>query len=58
MMEPERAENIYWESFKTFFKMGLFAIGGGCASGPFHQAEVIDKKKWIGRDEFMDLLAR
>src|SRR5574344_879817 len=56
-MEPERAENIYWESFKTFFKIGLFTIGGGYAMIPLIEAEVIDKKKWIGKDEFMDLLA-
>lgn len=56
-MEPERAENIYWESFKTFFKIGLFTIGGGYAMIPLIEAEVIDKKKWIEKDEFMDLLA-
>ncbi|MFA6623220.1 MAG: chromate transporter [Fibrobacteraceae bacterium] len=56
-MEPERAENIYWESFKTFFKIGLFTIGGGYAMIPLIEAEVIDRKKWIEKDEFMDLLA-
>ncbi len=49
--------NIYLESFLTFFKIGLFTLGGGYAMIPLIEAEIIDKKKWIEKDEFLDLLA-
>lgn len=49
--------SIYLESFLTFFKIGLFTIGGGYAMIPLIEAEIIEKKKWIGKDEFTDLLA-
>ena len=49
--------NFYWTSFKTFFKIGAFTLGGGYAMIPIIQAEVVDKKKWIGKEEFLDLIA-
>ena len=30
--------NIYWESFKTFFKIGIFTLGGGYAMIPIAQS--------------------
>lgn len=49
--------NFYWTSFKTFFKIGAFSLGGGYAMIPIIQAEVVDKKKWIDKQEFLDLIA-
>ena len=49
--------NIYWESFKTFFKIGMFTLGGGYAMIPLIEAEVVDKHKWISKEEFLDLIA-
>ena len=49
--------NIYWESFKTFFKIGIFTLGGGYAMIPLIEAEVVDKHKWISKEEFLDLIA-
>lgn len=49
--------NIYLEAFLTFFKIGLFTLGGGYAMIPLIEAEIIDKKKWVGKEEFMDLMA-
>ena len=51
------SRNIYLDSFLTFFKIGLFTIGGGYAMIPLIEAEIIEKKKWIARDDFMDLMA-
>ncbi|MBQ6065114.1 MAG: chromate transporter [Prevotella sp.] len=48
---------FYWSSFKTFFKIGAFTLGGGYAMIPIIQAEVVDKKKWIDKEEFLDLIA-
>lgn len=50
-------DNFYWISFKTFFKIGAFTLGGGYAMIPIIQSEVVDKKKWIGKEEFLDLIA-
>ena len=48
---------FYWESFKTFFKIGAFTLGGGYAMIPIIEAEVVEKRKWIGKEEFLDLIA-
>ena len=50
-------KNIYWESFKTFFKIGAFTLGGGYAMIPIIESEVVRKKEWINKDEFVDLIA-
>ena len=49
--------NFYWTSFKTFFKIGAFTLGGGYAMIPLIQSEVVDKQKWIDEKEFLDLIA-
>jgi chromate transporter len=48
---------IYWDCFKTFLKIGTFTLGGGYAMVSLIEAEVVDKKKWIEKSEFLDLLA-
>ena len=49
--------NFYLKSFSIFFRIGLFTIGGGYAMVPLIEAEVVDKQKWIKKEEFLDLLA-
>lgn len=48
---------FYWETFKTFFKIGAFTLGGGYAMIPIIQSEVVEKKNWIEKDQFLDLIA-
>ena len=48
---------MYWESFKTFFKIGAFTLGGGYAMIPIIESEIVEKRKWISKDEFVDLIA-
>ena len=48
---------VYWESFKTFFKIGAFTLGGGYAMIPIIESEIVEKRKWISKDEFVDLIA-
>lgn len=43
--------------FMTFFKIGLFTLGGGYAMIPIIEAEVVDKHKWVSKEEFLDLIA-
>ncbi|SKA91637.1 chromate transporter [Clostridium sp. USBA 49] len=47
----------YLEMFISFFKIGAFTIGGGYAMVPLIEAEVVDKKNWIKKEEFLDMLA-
>jgi chromate transporter len=49
--------NIYWESFKTFFRIGIFTLGGGYAMIPLIEEEVVNKHKWVEKDEMLDLIA-
>lgn len=53
----QASRNIYLDAFLTFFKIGLFTIGGGYAMIPLIEAEIIEKKKWVSHDEFVDLMA-
>lgn len=50
-------QNFYLSSFSTFFKIGLFTIGGGYAMIPLIEAEIVEKKKWISKQEFVDIVA-
>ena len=49
--------NIYAKSFTTFFKIGLFTLGGGYAMIPLIEAEVVEKHRWVTKEEFLDLIA-
>ncbi len=49
--------NIYWNSFRTFFRIGLFTIGGGYAMIPLMEADFVEKNKWVSREEFLDMMA-
>lgn len=43
--------------FTTFFRIGLFTFGGGYAMIPLIQRDVVERNGWIGKEEFVDLLA-
>ena len=49
--------NIYWDSFKAFFKIGIFTLGGGYAMIPLIEEEVVNKKQWVSKDDMLDLIA-
>lgn len=44
------------EIFKVFFRMGLVAFGGPAAHIALMEDEIISKRKWMSRDEFLDLV--
>lgn len=44
------------EMFLAFFKIGAFTFGGGYAMIPLIEEEVVNNKKWIEKDEFLDIL--
>lgn len=43
--------------FATFFKIGAFTFGGGWAMISIMERELVDKRRWLGREDFLDLLA-
>ena len=47
---------IYWELFYSFLKIGLFTIGGGYASLPLIENEVVDVQKWLSLQEYTDII--
>jgi chromate transporter len=48
---------LYGQIFWTFSKIGAFTIGGGYAMLPLIQREVVERKKWIPEDDFIDMIA-
>lgn len=48
---------IYFEAFSIFFKIGAFTIGGGYAMVPLIENEIVTKRNWLAKDDFIDLLA-
>ncbi|MBQ3792525.1 MAG: chromate transporter [Clostridia bacterium] len=45
--------NLFW----TMLKIGLFTFGGGYAMIALMEKELVDRKEWIGKDEFLDMIA-
>lgn len=45
------------KAFLTFFKIGLFTIGGGYAMIQMIEDEVVTKNHWLDKDDFLDLIA-
>ena len=45
------------EIFILFFKIGAFTIGGGYAMLSLIEDEIVNKKKWLDHEEFLDGLA-
>ena len=43
--------------FWTMFKIGLFTFGGGYAMVAVIEREIVEKRKYIGQEEFLDLIA-
>lgn len=48
---------MLYELFRTFFKIGAFTLGGGYAMIPLIETEVVDKRHWVEKEDFVDLIA-
>lgn len=53
----KRETGTLWQLFCSFLKIGAFTFGGGWAMIAIIEREIVDKRDWIKRDEFLDLLA-
>ena len=56
MKEKHSFKNLI-NLFLTFFKLGIFSIGGGPTMLTLLQGELVEKKKWITNDELMEMTA-
>lgn len=60
LLERDKGEISDWslgKAFGTFFKIGLFTIGGGYAMIPLIEKEVVERRHWVEHEEFLDLMA-
>jgi chromate transporter len=48
---------IYWQIFLAFFIPGILGYGGGPASIPLVENEVVDRYGWMSTQEFSEVLA-
>lgn len=47
----------HFDIFWTFFKIGLFTFGGGYVMLGIIEKELTEKKKWISKEDMLNLLA-
>ena len=47
---------IVFQLFVTFFNIGAFTLGGGYAMLEMIERAVVEKRQWIGKDEFWDMI--
>ncbi|MFD1550793.1 chromate transporter [Putridiphycobacter roseus] len=52
----EKEKNKLLEVAQVFFKLGLFAFGGPAAHIAMMEAEVVEKRKWMSKQHFLDLV--
>ncbi|MBQ8413763.1 MAG: chromate transporter [Clostridia bacterium] len=52
----KKAKDLF-ELFITLFKIGLFTFGGGYAMLALLESELVEKKGWLEKDEFLDMVA-
>ncbi|MBQ7259199.1 MAG: chromate transporter [Paludibacteraceae bacterium] len=48
---------LFFQLFWTYLKIGTFTLGGGYAMLPLIQREVVERKGWIGEEEFLNMIA-
>lgn len=55
-LDKSEKKNRLYEIFKVFFRLGITAFGGPAAHIGMMDEEIIEKRKWISREKFMDLI--
>ena len=48
---------LLWTLFSTLFKIGVFTFGGGYAMLALLESELVEKKGWLEKDEYLDMVA-
>ena len=57
MTRKSSGYNTGGKIFVTFFKLGLFTIGGGVAMIPILSNIMVTDMKWFTEDEMIDIIA-
>lgn len=47
---------MIWQLFWSFLKIGAFTFGGGYAMIPLIAREMVDRRKWLEKEEFLGQL--
>lgn len=55
-MNKNKAKLIL-DIFVTFFKLGSVSFGGGYSMIPLIEREVVEEKRWVNKEEIVDILA-
>lgn len=53
----EKESHVFRKLFLTFAKIGAFTFGGGWAMIAIMEREIVDKRHWLTKEEFLDQLA-
>ncbi len=53
---PYRRENL-WTLFSIFLRIGAFTLGGGYVMVPLIQREIVDRRRMVSREKFLDIMA-
>ena len=48
---------LYLQLFWTYLKIGTFTIGGGYVMLSMIEREIVDRKGWVDREEFLNMIA-
>ena len=48
---------LYLQLFWTYLKIGTFTIGGGYVMLSLIEREIVDRKGWIDREEYLNMIA-
>lgn len=51
-----KRKNEILKLFSTFFNIGLFTFGGGYAMISLMQREIVEKNKWISKEDMSDMI--
>jgi len=55
-MSPHKYRCSLWELFLTFAKIGAVTFGGGMIMLPLIQKSIVDDKKWLDEEEYIDII--
>ncbi len=55
--QGENPQKILLQIFIIFLKIGAFTFGGGLAMLPLVKQEIVDHRKWVSPQEFVDIVA-
>ena len=48
---------LYLQLFWTYLKIGTFTIGGGYVMLSMIEREIVERRRWIEQDEFLNMIA-